>query len=213
MIILVGSEKGGCGKSTTAVNLCAELARQGKDVLLIDSDRQATAHNWAQDRASRSDNRPPVHCIQKYDAIRDTVLDSATRYEFVVIDAAGRDSRELRTGLTCANICLVPFRPSQPDLDTMKKMQALIETARDFNPGLTVFSVFTMAPTNPSIREVQEAKEYLQDYPSLSHLLKTVISDRKIYRDCMSEGLGVVEMDNGKAKGEIQLVLKEILNG
>jgi cellulose biosynthesis protein BcsQ len=36
MIVLLGSKKGGCGKSTTAVNLCAELAQTGADVVLVD---------------------------------------------------------------------------------------------------------------------------------------------------------------------------------
>ncbi|WP_331283458.1 ParA family protein [Pantoea sp. LMR881] len=33
MIVLLGNEKGGCGKSTLSCNISAELARQGKDVL------------------------------------------------------------------------------------------------------------------------------------------------------------------------------------
>ncbi|WP_331283457.1 hypothetical protein [Pantoea sp. LMR881] len=33
----------------------------------------------------------------------------AKRYEIVVVDTAGRDSRELRTGMTAADILLVPF--------------------------------------------------------------------------------------------------------
>jgi chromosome partitioning protein len=40
MIVLVGSQKGGCGKSTTAVNSCVQLAKNGRDVVLIDADRQ-----------------------------------------------------------------------------------------------------------------------------------------------------------------------------
>lgn len=40
MIILVASQKGGCGKSTTSVNICAELARANKDVVLLDADKQ-----------------------------------------------------------------------------------------------------------------------------------------------------------------------------
>jgi len=53
MIILLGSQKGGCGKSTTAVNLCAELAQTGADVVLVDADRQGTAARWVQDRQER----------------------------------------------------------------------------------------------------------------------------------------------------------------
>ena len=39
MIALV-NQKGGVGKSTTAVNLGIGLARQGKNVLLVDADSQ-----------------------------------------------------------------------------------------------------------------------------------------------------------------------------
>lgn len=39
MIVLFGGEKGGTGKSTLATNLAVWLARQGRDVLLVDTDR------------------------------------------------------------------------------------------------------------------------------------------------------------------------------
>lgn len=209
MIVLVGSQKGGCGKSTTAVNICAELARNQKDVVLVDADRQSTAANWAMDR-SGNPQLPTVHCVQKYESIRDTLIDLDKRYEYVVVDAAGRDSRELRTGMTAANILLVPFRPSQPDLDTLPNLRDIITQAKDLNPDLTVYGLITMAPTNPVIHEAEEAKEYLQDYPEIQ-LLNSIIRDRKVYRDAMSEGLGVVEMANPKATEEIQSLIKEIL--
>lgn len=41
--------------------------------------------------------------------------------------------------------------------------------------------------------------------------MNTVVRDRKVYRDCMAEGKGVVEMDNLKAKNEIQCLVKELL--
>ena len=209
MIILIGSQKGGCGKSTTAVNICADLAKKGKDVVLVDADRQCTAANWALDRAS-NDNLATVHCVQKYENIRDTLIDLDKRYEYVVVDAAGRDSRELRTGMTAAHILLVPFRPSQPDLDTLPNLREIIVTAKDLNPELVVYGLITMAPTNPVIHETEEAKEYLQDYPEIN-LLNTIIRDRKVYRDAMSDGLGVVEMTNPKATEEIQGLIKEVL--
>lgn len=211
MIILIGSQKGGCGKSTTAVNLCAELAGQGHDVVLVDADRQATAANWAMDRADNP-ALAKVHCVQKYENIRDTLLDLNQRYGYVVADAAGRDSRELRTGMTAAHILIVPFRPSQPDLDTLPNMQDIIIGAKDINPSLKVYGLITMAPTNPIIHEEADARACLDDYPEI-HLLTTLIRDRKVYRDAMSDGLGVVEMDNPKAKAEIKSLVGEVLNG
>ncbi|MCV6020517.1 ParA family protein, partial [Escherichia coli] len=66
MIILVASQKGGCGKSTTSVNICAELARKNKDVVLIDADKQGTAARWASDR-NAGEVAPVIHCVQKFD--------------------------------------------------------------------------------------------------------------------------------------------------
>lgn len=209
MIILIGSQKGGCGKSTTAVNICAVLAGKGHDVVLVDADRQCTAANWAMDR----DNNPrlaKVHCVQKYENIRETLIDLDKRYEYVIVDAAGRDSRELRTGMTAAHILIVPFRPSQPDLDTLPNMQEIIVQAKDLNPNLKVFGLITMSPTNPAIHEEADSRECLNDYPEIK-LLSTIIRDRKVYRDAISDGLGVVEMNNEKAKEEVMNLVKEIL--
>ncbi len=67
-----------------------------------------------------------------------------------------------------------------------------------------------MAPTNPTVNETHDAQAYFQDYPEI-HLLETIICDRKVYRDAMSEGLGVVEMNNKKAIIEIQNLVQEVL--
>ena len=209
MIILIGSQKGGCGKSTTAVNISAELAGRGHDVVIVDADRQCTSANWAMDRIENP-VLAKVHCVQKYENIRDTLLDLDKRYEYVIVDAAGRDSRELRTGMTAAHIFIVPFRPSQPDLDTLPNMQEIIIQAKDLNPDLKVYGLITMAPTNPIIHEEADARECLIDYPEIK-LLSTMIRDRKVYRDAMSDGLSVVEMDNPKAKAEIKKLIEEVL--
>ncbi|KZY62507.1 cobyrinic acid ac-diamide synthase [Oleiphilus sp. HI0061] len=208
MIILIGSQKGGCGKSTLAVNICAELARLGKDVCLVDGDRQGTSSRFIQDR-SESDY-PIIHCVSMYDNIHQNLKDLNNRYEIIVVDVAGRDSRELRTGMLTANILLTPFRPSQPDLDTLPHLVDVITQARDMNPDLKCKAVLTLAPSNPQINEANEAKEYLSEFPELE-LCRSVIRDRKAYRDSISEGAGVVEWKDSKAKAEIQLLVQELI--
>ena len=42
MVILIGSEKGGVGKSTISTNLAVALVLGGSDIVLVDADRQST---------------------------------------------------------------------------------------------------------------------------------------------------------------------------
>ncbi len=67
--------------------------------------------------------------------------------------------------MTAAHILIVPFRPSQPDLDTLPYMQEVITQAQDLNPDLQIFGLLTMNPTNPSVHEEAEAREYFKEFP------------------------------------------------
>jgi chromosome partitioning protein len=67
-----------------------------------------------------------------------------------------------------------------------------------------------MNTTHHQVHEDLEARALLADIPSIQ-LLTTVIHERKVYRECMAEGRGVVEMQNEKANQEIEGLVKEIL--
>jgi len=205
MILLLGSQKGGCGKSTLATNIAAALAHKS-DVFLLDTDTQGTSSTWVQDRESQ--DVPAVQCVQRFGDIRNTVKDLAGRYDHVVIDAIGRDSTELRTGLIVADVVLCPFRPSQADVDTAKHLAEVVDQAKDLNAGMRILGVLTLCPTNPRIKEVRDARAYLKDFSI--PIAKPVVYDRKVYRDALSEGLGVIESKNPKAKQEIHDLVKVI---
>ncbi|WMY80065.1 AAA family ATPase [Citricoccus sp. I39-566] len=208
MILLIGSQKGGPGKTTVAVNLAVEYARQGKDVCLVDADQQRSAARWHADREEQG-HQPPIVCLEKLGNIHGTLVELAGRYEVVIVDVAGKDSREMRTAMTAADKMIVVVRPSQFDLDTLSHMADVIEQAMDINPGLEVRGLIAQAPSNPSVTERTDAREYLADYPQIT-ALETVLYERKAYRDVVGEGLGVVEWSNPKAKAEIQELAAEV---
>ena len=62
MIILVGGEKGGAGKSCLAQNLAVYLQTKNRDVLLLDADPQGTTTDWIKERDENEDlkNIPSV---------------------------------------------------------------------------------------------------------------------------------------------------------
>lgn len=208
MIIVIGSQKGGPGKTTVAINLAVEYARQGKDVVLVDADPQRSAARWHADREEQG-HVPAIACVEKLGSIHQTLQDLATRYDTVIVDVAGKDSKEMRTGMTAADKLVVVVRPSQLDLDTLGHMTNVIEQAIDFNPELDVHGLITQAPSNVYNSERTDAGEYLSDYPRIP-ALRTVIYERKAYRDVVGEGLGVVEWSNHKAKAEIQALAQEL---
>ena len=208
MIVLFGGEKGGTGKSTLATNLAVWLARQGRDVLLVDTDLQRTASHWV-DRRNALNGLATVHCAERHGNVFHALRDLVKRYDEVVVDAGGRDSEELRTALVSVHKVYVPLKASQPDLETSLHMNELMKLARGMNPNLQASATISMAPTNPVINEAQEAMELLSELHELI-LSKAIVRERKVYRDAIAEGRGVLEMDNEKAIAEIEALGKEI---
>jgi cellulose biosynthesis protein BcsQ len=75
-IVAIANQKGGCGKTTTAINLAAALGRRGKRVLLVDMDPQGHASLGL---GQRSEERPGLY---------EVFLREVTIGEVIVADAA-----------------------------------------------------------------------------------------------------------------------------
>lgn len=213
MIIMIGSQKGGCGKSTLAVNVAGYLAiERGADVLLVDADAQTSISRWAQDRQDNAviTSMGSINSVQACGDIRATLRDLGKRYDHVVVDVAGRDSKELRSGMLAADVLISPARPSQYDLDTLPHLVEVFTNSKMYNEGLRGFLVLNLCPTNPVIKEAQDARTYLVDFPEF-RLAGSLIHDRKAYRDSVSDGRTVLEWRDKKAANEIRSLMNEIL--
>ncbi|XEI33116.1 AAA family ATPase [Aeromonas veronii] len=79
MILLVGGEKGGNGKSCLAQNLAVYLRCQFQgEVLLVDCDPQRTTSDWIQERNDNPE-LPQINCVQLYGNIRNDLLSLKNR--------------------------------------------------------------------------------------------------------------------------------------
>jgi chromosome partitioning protein len=210
-IILIGGEKGGTGKTTVAVNMAVARARDGHDVLVVDTDPQGSASYWA---AVREDKRiePRIASIQKFGkTLASELKDLRKRYEDIIVDAGGRDSIELRSGLVVADRGYVPIQASQFDVWTLDQMDSLVSQAQSLNPELRVYVVINRASPNPVVEESKEARQLLDEFENLE-LLAPMIRDRIAYRKAARDGMAVSELPrrDPKACAEIDLLYQEI---
>lgn len=213
MILLVGGEKGGTGKTTIATNLAAMRTAAGFDVLLVDSDVQGSASHWAQLRDENTVS-PRVASIQKFGkGLQHEIQDLSRRYQDIIIDAGGRDSMELRAAMVTAHKMYIPVLASQFDLWTLERMHDLVQTAQGFNPGLQVQILLSRAPTHPSVNDAEEAKELIREF-ELFGLATSIVRDRQAYRRAAREGLVVSEYraSDAKSKQEIQQLYAEVFD-
>ena len=211
MILLLGGEKGGTGKTTLAVNLAVILARTGKDVLLIDTDKQGSTNFWSSIRDELG-TLPRIPCVQKFGkGLAKDVIDLSGRYEELIIDAGGRDSMELRYSLGVADKVIIPCQPTQFDLVTLNQMDTLVEQAQTLNRNLIASVVINRASTNPSVSDAEEARELILEFNHLN-LIESILRERVSFQRSVREGLSVIEVPqpDRKAVTEINCLFKEV---
>lgn len=210
MIVIVGCNKGGAGKSTTATNIAVGLAIRGKDVCLMDADPQRSAARWHKDR-EEADIEPKLTLVEKLENLSSTLQALKSKFDHIIVDVAGRNSRELITGGAVADLIIAPHQASQLDLDTLEELETQTIRLKDINPNLEVYIYHAMASTNPTVKETERTEflEYVSDLEGFKPL-SSIGYFRKVYRDVISEGKSVLEVNNDSAATEIESLLDEV---
>lgn len=214
MIIGVASNKGGCGKTTVAVNTAVVLAKQGYKVVIVDADPIANSSTWSADR-ELVQVQPRIMCVQKFGNIANTLKDLNQYHDYVIVDPQGRDSKEMRSCMTVADLIITPIRTSNNDLSALPPFLETYESVKTINPKINLVGVLTMVDTNAKAKEVGETLDYLaSEHPEI-RMLTAMLKSRKIYRDTIPDGLGVVEVESNdnKAKTEVEQLVEEAFNG
>lgn len=158
--IVFSSSKGGAGKTTAAIVLACELARQGlaKDlrVAIVDADPNQHCAAWA-----AKDGKPQNIDIVP-NATGETILEAIgaaqEKAAFVVVDLEGVASQTVVGALSCADLVIVPCQPSQNDAKeaakTIKTIQYAARIARRGIPFAVLFSRMSAAIITKTARHL-----------------------------------------------------------
>jgi chromosome partitioning protein len=131
--IVFANEKGGTGKSTTAVHVAIALAHQGAKVAAIDLDpRQRTLHRYLENRAETQRRRGIVlpsanfavfqgSTVAELDALAAEIGEGQ---DFLLFDTPGRDDEFARHAATTADTLVTPLNDSFVDFDLIGQVDA-----------------------------------------------------------------------------------------
>jgi chromosome partitioning protein len=131
--IVFANEKGGTGKSTTAVHVAVALAYQGAKVVALDLDpRQRTLHRYFENRAETQARRGvalpsatfAVHDGTDTDTFEQRVAELGQGADFMVFDTPGRDDPLARHAATQADTLVTPMNDSFVDFDLIGQVDA-----------------------------------------------------------------------------------------
>lgn len=206
-VIAVLNQKGGAGKTTIATHLARAMQISGAEVVLVDSDPQGSARDWA---AVREDQELVVLGIDRPTLEKDVPAAGKGR-DFVVIDGAPQAHVLAVSAIKSADLVLIPVQPSPYDIwaasdlvELVKQRQALMEGSP--RALKAAFLISRSIPRTILSREIADALEGY-DLP----VLETVISQRVAYPVSAADGRTVLDTDpESDAAFDIRKLAREV---
>lgn len=196
MVTIIGSLKGGSGKSTVTFNLGVWLAMADVKVLMIDADPQATLSDVVDVR--REEGFDPVLRVTDKSAL---TKDKIAKADETLIDVGTSDMDALHQALQLCDRVLVPVPPSQADIWSTQRFIHMVKSALG-SRKVDLLGFINRGDTHHAVKETNEAAAALVSLPGIK-FIKPRLSQRTVFRRSFSEGLAVFELEpRGKGAQE-----------
>lgn len=192
-VITFLSSKGGVGKTTAALLLATELARDGSPIVIVDADPNFPLAEWA-GLPGKPDN---IEVIREADeeGIVDTIDAAQRRARHVIVDLEGRANTRVVNALLMTNLALVPMQGSVLDANQAARTFKTIRTAgKAARREIAFAAVYTRTPASSRIRSrvatniasgIEEA-----GIPALA----TTIAERTAFKTLFAQGGTLADM-------------------
>lgn len=222
-IITIANQKGGSGKSTIAVNLALRLLEHTLSVLIMDTDSQKSIESFTnirQDEDRESSKLENFHLSNRTGNISESIKQNLKMYDYIIIDTGGIDSVESRKAMLFADCILLPTVPSQYDFDVLYSMLQTLSDITDINDEVKVNVLMNKINPNPMLhKEISDFQNAITNVLSENLgakldrfiLLENFLSERIAYKRAVSEGYGITEYSDEKAKAEFERFFKEFV--